>query len=414
MRQVIAKALLLAFFVALPSTALAVTEITGFSNGAFFRIVVPEASDPTPWNGGLVIWNHGFTLSPIGPVSDLGPLAGVQLSEGYAVAASSYQQPGWAVFKTNNDLRVLVGVFKDNFGQPSEILVTGGSLGGIVTAAALEKGNLGNVTGAMPICGALAGSRNWDGGTDIRLVYDAICSSVPGAFIPGGAEGLPAGSTFSTLDMAFALSACFGFPFPSPNPGAAARFGLFLDEIDLPLNFVLTDMGFALFGLSDLVHDPAKLDGKVGVTNIGVTYDNPVIDASIERVSPNNGAANRLKKNYTPNGSVGSTKIVSLHTDKDGLVIVENESEYQSVVPASKLTTAIAVEAISSHCGFEDAEVVASWESLRGWVAGGPQPSAADVQGLCQLLDLLGYADGPCRIDPAFVIPDMDGRIAPR
>src|SRR2546422_459761 len=61
--------------------------------GAFFKIVVPTA-----WNGDLVIWNHGFSLSPVGPVADLGPLSALQLSEGYAVAASSYQQIGWALF----------------------------------------------------------------------------------------------------------------------------------------------------------------------------------------------------------------------------------------------------------------------------------------------------------------------------
>ena len=52
------------------------TVLTGTTDGgAFFRTVVP-----TVWNGDLVIWNHGFSLSPIGPVSDLGPLAALQLS----------------------------------------------------------------------------------------------------------------------------------------------------------------------------------------------------------------------------------------------------------------------------------------------------------------------------------------------
>jgi hypothetical protein len=68
--------------------------------GAFFKIVVP-----TVWNGDLVIWNHGFSLSQVGPVADLGPLSALQLSEGYAVAASSYQQIGWALFHTKNDLQ---------------------------------------------------------------------------------------------------------------------------------------------------------------------------------------------------------------------------------------------------------------------------------------------------------------------
>jgi hypothetical protein len=164
--------------------------------------------------------------------------------------------------------------------------------------------------------------------------------------------------------------------------------------------------------MSDLVHDPRKLSGKIGTGNAGVDYGDPAINASINRVVPNPGAANRLGKNYTPTGNVGKTKIVSLHTDKDGLVLVENEGEYAKLVPAGNLTTAIIVEGVPTHCGFTQAETVAGWESLRAWVGGAAQPTAASIQLTCDSL-LTAYS-GPCRIDPGFVIPDMDGRIRPR
>jgi len=428
MKRISSASLFLAALFTLSTTsAHAVTEMTGNTDGgAFFRIVVPDS-----WNGDLVIWNHGFSLSPIGPVSDLGPLAPLQLSEGYAVAASSYQQFGWALFKTKNDLQNLYNVFKANFGEPSRVFVNGASLGGIVTAQLVEIAHIGNVVGAYPICGAVAGSRNWDAGLDIRLVYDAVCANTPSAFIAGGGTGLPEpgfptyvippGS--SPLDnqttMAVKVNACTGILTPPAfrTPQQQANLAAFLTETQLPASFILTDMGFALFGLSDLIWNRAKLNGKQGVGNIGVTYDIPSIDASIERVATNPGGKNRLGRNYTPSGAVGDVKIVSLHTDQDGLVIVENESDYAAVVPASNLTTAIVVEATPSHCGFTDAEVVAGWESLRGWVAGAAQPSAASVQGTCQFLAAGGAGvpvAGPCRIDPSYVIGDMDVRVPPR
>jgi len=394
--------------------------------GAFFKIVVPDV-----WNGDLVIWNHGFSLSPIGPVSDLGPLAALQLSEGYAVAASSYQQFGWALFKTKNDMQNLYNVFKANFGVPNQVFLNGASLGGIVTAQLVEKAHIGNVVGAYPICGAVAGSRNWDAGLDFRLIYDAVCANTPAAFIDGGGQGLPAPG-FPTyvippgnspleneITMALKANACMGILTPPEfrTPQQQANLVAYLTETELPASFILTDMGFALFGLSDLIWNGAKLNGKQGMGNIGVTYDLPAIDASIERVATSPGGANRLSRNYTPSGVVGDVKIVSLHTDKDGLVIVENESEYASVVPASNLTTGIVVEDAPSHCGFTNAEVVAGWESLRGWVAGQPQPTAASLQGTCLFLEAGGAGapvPGPCRIDPTFVIPDMDGRVPPR
>ena len=391
---------------------LAATELAGtMGGGAHFKIVVPDL-----WNGDLVIWNHGFSLVPVGPVTDLGPLAELQLSEGYAIAASSYRQNGWAVFKTKNDFQELVGLFKDHFGRPGAIIVTGASLGGIVTASVLEEVHSGNIVGALTVCGAMAGSRNWDGALDLRLVYDAVCGTVPGAAIPGGAEGLPEGSTLDGTGLATAVNACTGIFLPSAarSPEQTERLARILDVTKLPESFLLTDMGFATFAMSNLVHENGKLNGKIGTGNASVDYGDPLINASIERVSPNHGAANRLERHFIPTGEVRGAKIVSLHTDKDGLVVVENESEYGSVVPPQDLTTAIVVEAAPTHCGFTAGEIVAGWESLRGWVAGGPQPSAASIQGTCLGIVAGGLAAGPCRIDPTFVVPDMDGRIRPR
>jgi hypothetical protein len=415
-RTILVLALVAAFLGGAASSSHADTVLTGNTDGgAFFKIVVP-----TVWNGDLVIWNHGFSLSPIGPVSDLGPLATpVQLPEGYAVAASSNQQIGWGLFKTKNDIQNMVNVFTVNFGTPNQILVNGASLGGIVTADVVEKANIGNVVGAYPICGAVAGSRNWDGAIDLRLTYDAVCANTPAAAIPGGATGLPSPGfpsyPFTQTQMALAANACMGVLTPAAfrTPLQNANLALFVATTQLPASFILTDLGFALFGYSNLIWDPAKLNGGQGVGNANVNYDNGgFIDTNIQRVSTVPGAVNRVKKYFTPGGSVGAVKIVSLHTDGDGLVIVENEKEYADVVPAGNLTTAIVDEAGNTHCGFTPSETVAGWESLRGWVAGGPQPTAAGIQGLCGLIS--GGAPGQCRIAPAFVIPDMDGRIRPR
>src|SRR5512143_518503 len=203
-------AFLALLLVSLPGLAIANSEITGSTDGgAYYKIVVPD-----PWNGDLVIWNHGFSLAPPAPVNDLGPLAELQLLEGYAVAASSYQQAGWALFRTRNDLQNLVRVFKDISGTPKRLFLTGGSLGGLVTVAAIEGANIGNVAGAFSFCGAVAGSRNWDAALDLRLIYDAVCADVPGAAIPGGAEGLPLRASFTQTDLRLAVDACTGILTP--------------------------------------------------------------------------------------------------------------------------------------------------------------------------------------------------------
>lgn len=396
--------------------ATAQTELTGqTSGGAYYKFMVPTDWQPTD---GLVIWNHGFSLDPIGPVDDLGPLAALQLSEGYAVAASSYSLTGWAVFETVNDLEEMKAAFDVAFGAPQHVLVYGASLGGIVTAQAIEQANLGNVVGAMPICGALGGSRIWDGGVDLRLIYDAVCGDVPGAAIPGGAAGLPfpPDPAFDQVALGTAVHICTGILAPPDlrTPDQAARLAKILGVSGLPENFLLTDMGFTTFGLADLVYDPRKLNGRQPFSTIGVDYGDMMVNDTIERIEADPFARKFFSRNYTPTGEVGDIKIVSIHTDKDGLVIVENERDYADRVPAENLTIGIVVEDVPSHCDFTEAELVSAWESLRGWVAGLPQPTPADLQATCQGLEAGGLAQGPCRIDPAFVIPKLDGRVRPR
>lgn len=392
------------------TTTHAQTVLTGSTDaGAFFKIAVPDN-----WNGDLVIANHGISMDPPGPNPDLGPLAPLQLAEGYAVAASSYQQNGWALFKTKVDMQHLLNSFKENFGQPVNIWITGGSMGGLVTVEAIEKANLGNIVGGYTFCGALAGSRGMDMFLDLRLVYDAVCEDVPDAYIPGGAEGLPEGFPFTPSELALAVHACTGILFPpeSRTPDQANNLAQIIEEINISENLLLNNMNIATFGLSDLVHAKGKLNGKIATGNVDVLYDDPFIDAAIARVSPSSGASNRFEKHYTPTGQVGSTKIVSLHTDKDDVTVVENESEYAALVFPENLTTAIVVESEPSHCGFSPSEIVAGWEALRFWIAGGPQPTAATIQILCETLE--PTFGGPCRIDPFFVVPDMDERVHPR
>jgi len=411
--------LVVAFVGAVATTSYGDTVMEGTTaGGAAFRIVVP-----TNWNGDLVIYDHGFTLGPVAQVTDkdLGPLSAVQLSEGYAIAASGYQQFGWAVFKTKNDLQNMVKVFNANFKKPKRVFLNGMSLGGIVTDQADETANLGNVVGAFPMCGVHGGSINWNAAIDLRLLYDLVCSNTPEAAIPGGATGLPApgfpGYSFSAAQVATAVNACMGVLVPktSRTPQQIANLSQFLSITQLPDNFVNTDMLFAVLGLSNLIFDPAKLNGGQGVGNANVNYDNGgFVDKNIARVTAKPSAAKKLKKSYIASGKIGKKKIVSLHTDKDGLVIVENENYYASVVPSSNLTTAIAVEDTPSHCVFNMAEMQAGWEALRAWVAGGPQPTAQDIQKTCQTLVDNSQAAGPCRIAKSFVIPPLTNRIRPR
>jgi len=341
----------------------------------------------------------------------VGPDASLPAS--FAVAASSYRLSGWALFKTNHDLRELVQVFGARFGQPEKILLYGASLGGAVTASALEKGRLGNVVGALTFCGAMSGSRNWDVALDLRLLYDLVCEGVPGAAIPGGAKGLPKNSGWTDQDIEDAVNACTGVNERRSDRTREQKNNLkrILDLAQIPESFLMTDMLFATEAMGDLVNDRRKMRGKIGTGNQEVIYGDAQVDAAIERVSPKKSKARKLARSFTPKGRVGQAKIVSMHTNKDGLVLVENQSVYADVVPPENLTTAIVREGRASHCVFAPGEIIAGWEALRDWVDTGEQPTALDIQQTCEAIPGLNEI---CRIDPNFRLPDPDVRMRPR
>ena len=388
------------------------TLIEGEEQGAFYLIEVPDN-----WNGDLVVWNHGITSSEpsVLDFDDLGPLATVQLSQGYALAASSFRMNGWALFESTRDNENLLRIFNREIGTPNNIFMTGGSMGGLVSEQYLEKGHVGHVAAAYSLCGALAGSNNWDDMIDLRLVYDAVCADVPGAFIPGGADGLPADSTLSGEELTLAVNACTGVLLPPllRTPEQQTRLDKISHVIRIEGDSLLENMALALVGISNLVHNPEKLKGRNGLWNYFVDYNDPDINANIQRTFPDPGGKQRLRRNYTPRGHIGDAKLLAMHTDKDDLVVVENLSFIKKLIPAENITTAVVVQDTAEHCGFSTAEIIAGWESTRNWVDIGIQPSAQSIQQDCELIELLGIP-GPCRIDPDFVVDKLDSRIRPR
>jgi hypothetical protein len=58
--------------------------------------------------------------------------------------------------------------------------------------------------------------------------------------------------------------------------------------------------------------------------------------------------------------------------------------------------------------------MLAAWEAMRNWASGGSQPTVPTIQTLCELVDLSGLADGPCRFDSDFSLPSWQARVLPR
>ncbi|HEY0180402.1 MAG TPA: hypothetical protein VGC30_12350, partial [Dokdonella sp.] len=304
------------------------------------------------------------------------------------------------------------------------------SLGGLVALKLAEARDFPPVRGAYALCPAAAGSRIWDTAIDVRLAYDVVCHDA--GEMPTGAQPLPwaldlddipddLGDLFDQARLVEALvplNQCTGVNLPSSlRNGAMQRrldelmaFAHITDE-----DFLVTNIGYALYVMSDLVRAPDKLGGRNPFTTAGVDYsDDPAIQAGIARIVADADAAERLHATSDFIGHVGDAKILSMHTSRDELVIPSNQEFVRRVLPADQVTSVLVDEDTPTHCGFTDAEGLAGWEALRAWKDGAAQPDANALQQQCETLAASGAADGPCRFDAASEIEPFDDFVRPR
>lgn len=395
-------------------------------NGAFFLMAVPAN-----YAGQLVLWNHGYSLAPPKALgaADLGP-ALLLLPQGYAVAASSYRPDpvglgGWAVMDAADDTENLRQHFVRLFGRPDFTYIVGASEGGIITAEIAElfgtsdDGSL-NYDGALPLCGPLAGGRrNWDGGFDLRVVYQHYCQNLPRPSEPQYPLflGLGPGQVMSEQELGARINECTGILLPPALRTAKQKQNLanILNVTRIPESFLLTDMGFATFGLQELTQ--VRTGGLSPITNLGVAYTGSTNDAELNsnvfRAGAHPDARAFLAAAYDPTGSV-PMPVVTMHTIGDGLVIVENENAYRQTLELAGTGRHLfqSFTNANGHCQFDPPEFLASFQSLVDWVEGGDQPTQDRIADLCE--EFQAVTGGSCRFNKTFQPAAFESRVPPR
>ena len=409
--------------------AQAARELTGSTPaGAQYRIMVPDG-----WRDGdpLVMYQHGLDFAPTRETPGLGPLRDLMLEQGYAIAASSFRQRGWALFHAIADNRDLLEVFEREVGHPGEMLPFGGSMGGLIALRLAEARGFPPVRGVYALCPAAAGARLWDAAIDLRLAFDTVCEGAGAGDLPAGSspldwaldlEDIPLdlgdlGDQLRVLAALVALNRCTGVNLPPALRNDAMRerlaelmqFARLTDE-----DFLVTQVAYAVFVLSELVRAPDALGGANPFTTAGVDYgDVPDIDAGIRRIVADPRAEQALHRASYFGGDIGGAKVLSMHTSRDELVVPANQEFIRDVVPPQQLVSAIVVEDAPSHCGFSEAEGLAGWQALRAWMDGAPQPAVSDLKLLCSELAGSGL-EGPCRFDPEAEPAAFDSLVRPR
>ncbi|UXI68445.1 hypothetical protein [Tahibacter amnicola] len=416
---------ILALGIALGSPAHAVREYSGTSpSGAAWRIAVPD-----DWRAGgpLVLYQHGLNFA-IDDDPSLGPLEDIALAQGYAIAASGFSQRGWALFRAIDDNRELLQIFRTQVGDPGELVPFGGSMGGLVALKLAEEPDFKPlVKGALALCPVVAASRAWDSGLDLRLAYDVVCDGVNAGELKEGAPPYPWAYNLNDIpqnldylefdpDVRRALynvTVCTGITLPESirTNGMRQRlsrlqqFTGITDE-----KFLMTNIAYSTFVLSDVLRAPDKMGGRNPFGNTGAHYGDADMNLRIRRVDADPLAAVEFRWRSDFRGDVGTARILSLHTSDDQLVVPAHQHELRRRVGADQLVSAIVRETTPSHCGFSDREGAAAWEALRRWKDGGAKPTVASLQSGCLTVPMTGE----CRYDDSIVPPAMDSVVTPR
>lgn len=409
------------------------------SDSGFYRIDVPAGWQP---GGRLIIYNHGLSMQQPAQVGfpDTAPsteAASYWLSQGYALAAGTYDTRGWALFGLERYQRALLETFRDKAGEPGEILLVGGSLGGLVslrTAESLLADGV-QVAGVYALCPPAAGARTWDTAVDTRLVYDAVC---PGDPLPPGSAHLPWVVDYDTIpssidepedlddvETVLALGSaanrirqCTGLfqpgwlPVTQQQLGNRTRLkqllGITTDR------FLRINLAYSIYVMADLIQAPEKLDQRNPFDNRFVDYGDAEINARVLRVARDPLAAVKLRVQSDFTGAVGSARVLAVHSQRDELVIPEHLSTLAPKLPADQLATAIVGESEPAHCDFSGAEFLAGFEGLRRWIDRGDKPTPSSLRAACEASRAQLGANQRCGFDPGLTASSFDSKVRPR
>lgn len=395
----------------------------GTLDGAKYKIQLPQK-----WNGTLLLFSHGYRQAAASP-PDFAPVATdaqaapadavatALLAEGYALAGSAYRTDGWAVADGVSAGEQLHDFFVQKVGTPDRTYAWGVSLGGLITEMLAEK-HPDWVSGAAPMCGVLGGSNlNFDLAVDVG--YSIRTLIAPTFKVEGYSSFQDAVANF---DLAYkqVLAA-------AKSPAGIAKLLLIGAVVDAPAQTqtydgsTLRSRGSALveslvtalvFGTTvrqdielrvggnpsgnvDANYGPrvsASERALIEQVSAGSTDKNLAVLSTGARITPDAAAREKFAALGAPAGDV-RVPTLTVHTEADPLVLVQNEGVFAGKVAASTAKTADLVQLYTKapatypkpapygagHCNFTGGELMGTLTLLDNWVRGGSYPAGQAI-----------------------------------
>jgi len=355
---------------------------------------------PAIWNGTLLLYSHGYvTPGSSNPAEDVGdPLTGgYMLAAGYALAGSSYATTGWAVQQAIPDQISTLNAFDSLVGTPTTTIAWGHSLGGMITAGLVQE-YPSRFNAALPMCGVLGGGvGTWNQALDAEFAFNILLAggslqvvNITDPMNLTNAEiALATAQATAQGQARIALVAALGdtpgwydptSPEPSPTDYTDQEANQFewMENVDFPFAFDFRAELEARAGGNpsfntgvnyekQLKHSVNYAEVQALYTAAGLSLDADLATLkSAARISADPGALAYLSENIIYNGQL-PFPVLTMHTEGDGLVAVEEERAYKTVVKEADDSALLRQTFVhrAGHCEFSPAETIVAMQTLQ-------------------------------------------------
>ncbi len=333
------------------------TEI-GEINGANFRIDLPEK-----WDGGLVIYCHGYNVIPVAFDDRPTPLISSFVDHGYAVAQSGYAAGGWAIQEAVEDTEALRRYFTVKHGAPKETYVMGHSMGGFLTMLFVESFP-NSYDAGLALCGPLAPASSFFARRtfDLRVVFDY--------YFP---EALP---DPSKVPKDFQMSKERNQEIEKLLNSQADGAGNVRRYAGIHSNKDLADtLVFFTYILKDLQTRAGGNPFDNRNTIYSGTADDNALNDGVKRYTSVPRAAEYVRTYYTPTGRL-TRPLLAIHTTYDPLVPPWVPDAYPILTEQAGARDMFVQQYVKhdGHCATTGAEIARGFAQLKEWKATGKRP----------------------------------------
>ena len=341
---------------------------SGTYEGGQYTIEVPAR-----WNGGLVLYAHGFRGT------QASPLASHLLDQGYALATSSYRDEGYQVDWFVDDMRALRELFIREVRRPRWTIIHGQSMGGHVAIASLEL-HPGLYQGALIECGVIDG-------VGIADFYTAARAA---------AEYLSGINLFEAPDRETLVGRVNQQWLPlMGTPDAYTERGRRFDSVlkylmggDLPLRLQGMSRYYNRYVAPEAGPDTRELSRAASTVHVryrvdpGLGVDETELNAKVRRIVPPADARSRsVNPAFAELTGRITVPVLAIHETGDGRVPWSLQQAYRRRTLAAGTGHLLVQRAVRwpGHCAFDGEVREQAFDDLIAWIERGIKPDGDDV-----------------------------------